>query len=80
MLGVINEVAADVDTLLVIGHEPTTSQLALGLADADTSDQSVAEQIAMKYPTSAIAVLRTESPWEALTLRSAALVNFHVPR
>lgn len=80
VLAVINGVGADVGTLLVIGHEPTTSQLALGLADAATSDESAVEQIVTKYPTSAIAVLRTESPWDALTLHGAALVAFHVPR
>jgi phosphohistidine phosphatase len=83
VLGVINGVGAlfgDADTLLVIGHEPTMSQLALGLADATSSNQSAAEQISTKYPTSAVAVLRTENSWEALTLHGAALVAFHVPR
>lgn len=79
VIDVING-AADVDTLLVIGHEPTMSQLAVGLADPHTSDKTAAEQISTKYPTSAVAVLRTEKPWEALTLRGATLVAFHVPR
>jgi phosphohistidine phosphatase len=80
VLDVINEVGSDVSTLMLIGHEPTMSQLALGLADTDTSNEAAAEQISTKYPTSAIAVLHTESSWEALTLRSATLVAFHVPR
>lgn len=68
----------DVRTLLVVGHEPTTSELALGLS-AD-GDQAAVEQIAMKYPTSAVAVLRTAEPWSRLELRSATLIAFHVPR
>ena len=76
----INQVDPEVETLLVIGHEPTMSSLALGLATADGSNSTAAERISTKFPTSAIAVLRTGEPWDRLTLSSAALVGFHVPR
>jgi len=75
----INKVAGDVNTLLVVGHEPTTSHLALGLAGPG-SDPSAAQQIALKYPTSAIAVLQVPGPWAGLQLSAAELVSFHVPR
>jgi phosphohistidine phosphatase len=70
----------DVETLLVIGHEPAMSAVALGLATADGSNIAAAERISAKFPTSAIAVLRTGEPWDHLTPSSAALVTFHVPR
>ena len=70
----------EVETLLVIGHEPTMSSLALGLATEEGSNNAAAERISTKYPTSAIAVLRTGEPWAQLTVRGAALVDFHVPR
>jgi phosphohistidine phosphatase len=76
----INTVGGDVETLLVIGHEPTMSSLALGLATADGSNATAVEQVSTKFPTSAIAVLRTDQLWDQLTLDSAALVTFHVPR
>lgn len=80
----INAVASrfdtDVQTLLVIGHEPAMSHVALGLADAEGSNSTAAEHISTKFPTSAIAVLRTSAPWDQLALRGAALVTFHVPR
>jgi phosphohistidine phosphatase len=76
----INRVDPEVETLLVIGHEPTMSSLALGLATAEGSNSTAAERISTKFPTSAIAVLRTGEPWDRLTLSSAALVGFHVPR
>jgi phosphohistidine phosphatase len=76
----INRVGSDVETLLVIGHEPTMSSLALGLAAAEDSNSTAAERISTKFPTSAIAVLRTSEPWHQLTLSGAALVGFHVPR
>ncbi len=70
----------DVDTLLVIGHEPTMSAVSLGLATADGSNSAAAERIATKFPTSSVAVLRTGADWSQLTLNSATLVTFHVPR
>jgi phosphohistidine phosphatase len=76
----INKVGEDVETLLVIGHEPTFSQVALGLAAADGSNKTAAEQISTKFATSAVAVLRTAQSWDELALGGASLVEFHVPR
>jgi phosphohistidine phosphatase len=78
--GVESRFGPDVQTLLVIGHEPAMSSVALGLATAEGSNSAAAERISTKFPTSAIAVLRTGEPWEALSLSGAALVGFHVPR
>ncbi len=69
----------DIATLLVIGHEPVMSALALGLAGPGSSAHAV-QQIQHKYPTSSIAVLRTEKAWNALEPEGAELVAFHVPR
>ncbi|VAZ78274.1 Phosphohistidine phosphatase SixA [Mycobacterium persicum] len=76
----INRVADEITTLLVIGHEPTTSALALILATADSTKSTVAQRISEKFPTSAIAVLRIEGRWEDLRPGDASLVAFHVPR
>jgi phosphohistidine phosphatase len=70
----------DVETVLVIGHEPAMSSVALGLATAGGNNTAAAERISTKFPTSAFAVLRTGEPWDQLTLSGAALVGFHVPR
>lgn len=79
MIEEINTVDDDVQTLLVVGHEPTMSALALGLAGEGT-DAGAAERISVKYPTSAIAVLRVPSGWKGLELGRAALIGFEVPR
>ncbi|BBX68967.1 phosphohistidine phosphatase [Mycolicibacterium psychrotolerans] len=76
----INGITDDVTALLVVGHEPVMSSLALGLADEDSANGLVAEKVSAKYPTSAIAVLRTAVPWGQLGLGGAELVDFHVPR
>jgi phosphohistidine phosphatase len=76
----INEVADTVDTLLVVGHEPTMSYLAIGLAGTEDTDEAALQRISEKFPTSAIAVLRVNGDWKDLQLEQAALIGFHVPR
>ncbi|MDH6197485.1 phosphohistidine phosphatase [Mycobacterium frederiksbergense] len=76
--GVPSRFGSEVSTVLLIGHEPAISAVALGLADG--SNRAAAESISLKFPTSAIAVLRTSGPWDQLALGGAALVTFHVPR
>ena len=81
--GVINEINAvpeNVGTLLVIGHEPAMSSVALGLAGAPGNNLTVAGQISLKYPTSALAVLRVSTAWAGLELGGAVLEAFHIPR
>jgi len=80
MLDEINGVADDIATLLVVGHEPTVSQVALGLADRPNSDRTALDGIAMKFPTSGIAVLRVPGPWAGLEVGGAELTSFHIPR
>lgn len=70
----------EVRTLLLVGHEPTMSSVALGLATADGGNRAAAEHISTKFPTSAIAVLRTDQLWTDLALGGATLVTFHVAR
>lgn len=76
----ITHVGGDATVLLVVAHEPTMTQLALGLADAVSSNNAAAERISTKFPTSAMAVLRLDRSWKELELGSAELVDFHVAR
>ena len=70
----------DISTLLVVGHEPVMSGLALGLANDETGDGPVAQEISAKFPTSSIAMLRTAGPWDQLALGGAELFAFHIAR
>jgi phosphohistidine phosphatase len=76
----INHVGDNVAVLLVVAHEPTMSQVALGLVGTDSSNTAAAERISTKFPTSAMAILRLKCSWKDLELGSAELVDFHVPR
>lgn len=84
VIGEINTAAEvfdfDVRTLLVIGHEPAMSSVALGLAGAPGTNFTAAQRISTKYPTSAMAVLRICGPWQGVELGSAVLETFYVPR
>lgn len=80
MLDEINRVDDDIVTLLVVGHEPTLSAVAVGLAGADGTDSAAVERISAKFPTSGIAALRLAGRWADLEPGGAALVEFHVPR
>jgi phosphohistidine phosphatase len=76
----INQVPDDVSTLLVVGHEPTTSEVAIILAGADGTDTAALERISAKYPTSSIAVICIDGGWGQVEPGSGGLVDFHVPR
>ncbi|WP_406814590.1 SixA phosphatase family protein [Mycobacterium sp. M23085] len=80
MIEEINAVDDGISTLLVIGHEPTMSTLALGLGGARDTNTVAAEQISAKFPTSAIAVLTVPCAWKQLELGMATLIAFEVPR
>ena len=80
---VINEIAGvgdGVAVLLVVAHEPTMTQVALGLTSPDSTNTDAADRISTKFPTSAMAVLRFGRSWTDLELGSAQLAHFHVPR
>ncbi|PRI14592.1 hypothetical protein B2J96_14770 [Mycobacterium shigaense] len=80
MIDEINGVADEVATLLVVGHEPTLSEVTLGLAGANGTDAEALQRLSEKFPTSAIAVFTVTGGWAGVELGSAALVEFHVPR
>jgi phosphohistidine phosphatase len=76
----INKVTDEVTTLLVVGHEPTISAVALALAGPSGTDTVAVQRISEKFPTSAVAVLRVAGRWEQVGPGGAALVGLHVPR
>jgi phosphohistidine phosphatase len=80
MIDEINATADSVNTLLVVGHEPTMSALAIGLAGADGTDAAAVQRISEKFPTSAIVVLTVADAWKNLELNGAALTGLQVPR
>lgn len=62
--------------VLVIGHQPLISELALTLSTTSPLQAQVEE----RFPTSGIAVLKHELDWDELDYALANLVAFEVPR
>jgi len=80
LISEVNRVDDAIGTLLVVGHEPTVSQVSLGLANPNGSNRTALSELSMKFPTSGMAVLLVSGGWANLQLGSARLVSFHVPR
>jgi len=63
-------------TALLIGHQPTLSDLIVGLA----KPSPLTERIAAKFPTCGLAVLTYRGAWKTLTEGKANLKRFEIPR
>lgn len=68
VLAVVADVPDDVRTLLVVGHEPTTSATTATL----TGDSPV-------FPTAAVAVVRLDGPWRDVEAGTGTMVAFWTP-
>ncbi|WP_328483230.1 histidine phosphatase family protein [Streptomyces sp. NBC_00377] len=79
LLDVVHETPAAVGTLLLVGHNPGLQELVLELA-GDGPDDAL-DEVRLKFPTSATAVLTWYGPgWSALTPGTALLTSMAVPR
>ncbi|MDR6979503.1 phosphohistidine phosphatase [Streptomyces sp. 3330] len=79
LLEVVHEAPPEVGTLLLVGHNPGLGELVLGLAGDGPDD--ILDEVRLKFPTSAIAVLDWHGPgWRALAAGTALLTSMTVPR
>jgi phosphohistidine phosphatase len=69
-------VADDVESLMLIGHNPGIEELALSLAGS--GDELPAMR--RKYPTAALATLAVDGPWRDLAPGGAELTDFVKPK
>lgn len=78
LLDLVRETGADVDRLLLVGHNPGVEELALELA-ADDADNPMLREVEIKYPTATLAeiVLDVDSWSDAA---SGRIVRFVRPR
>lgn len=71
LLDVVNETADDIETLLVIGHNPSIAGLA-GVLDEDGSGPAH-RKLAEGFPTGALAMFEVDVPWPQVRAGSATL-------
>ena len=72
----LRSVPDDVESVLVIGHNPGMHELALELA----STGARRPRLATKFPTCAVATLAMAGPWSALEDGYAELTAFVIPK
>lgn len=76
VIAALRTVPSDASRVLVVGHEPTLSDLILTLARPTALIKLIGE----KFPTSTVAVLTLDVPWDALAEGVAVLAACEVPR
>lgn len=79
LLAVIGDVDDHVETLAIVGHNPSTHGLAVRLDDGSGSAEASAA-IRSDYPTCGIAVFDVTTGWRDLESASATLRAFEAPR
>lgn len=79
VLEALRVVPSGVRTLIFVGHNPTAAYLAHLIEDG-TGEAAATEQLLRGYPTSAMAIMEVEAPWEKLGPEAGRLVDFHVGR
>lgn len=76
IIGALRTLPDGTARVLLLGHEPTLSDVILTIARPSAST----DRIEAKFPTSAVAVLTLDVPWGALTEDVADVAVYEVPR
>jgi phosphohistidine phosphatase len=81
LLDLARRAPSSVQTLMIVGHEPTLGELTLELASAQPgkTGEKLLEQVRAKFPTAALAVLAFKGKWPELGPGQARLADFAVP-
>ncbi len=76
----LRQVPDGLESVMVVGHNPTMQSLVLRLAQANSSDAALLETIRGKYPTGALATLEFEGDWSDLGPGGASLTALVRPK
>jgi phosphohistidine phosphatase len=79
LLEVIAGTPVSVQTLAMVGHNPSFAELADALDDRE-GDRDARHQMLAGYPTAGVAIFELSDPWAEVHPRSATLRIFAVPR
>lgn len=77
-LDLIRAVPAEVETLVVVGHNPTVAYLAELLDDGNGDDDAITQLVSQGYPPAAVTLFTVAGEWAELAESSATVVAFHV--
>lgn len=76
LLSELRRLDKDVDTVILIGHNPGIADL----VDVLAGDRATGRAVLDTFPTAAVAVLSMAGPWDALQPGTASLESFWAPR
>jgi len=76
-LDVVRSTPGDVESLLVLGHNPTVAYLAQLLSDGE-GDPELLASASTGFPPASVALFELSTPWSSLGFGDARLVGFHV--
>lgn len=76
----LRRVPDDVESVMLIGHNPAMQALVVGLADRSSSDPPRLESAAQKFPTGALATFELQAPWAELRPGGAVLRELVRPK
>lgn len=79
LLEVLRDTPAEVETLVLVGHNPSMEQLSLALDDG-RGQAAARHELAQKYPTSGVAVFAVNGSWAAIGPGGGTLASFAAPR
>jgi phosphohistidine phosphatase len=78
LLARLRRLPPEIDSVLVVGHNPGLEELALGLVAA--GDARLRTRLETKFPTGALASLEVPATWHDLRWGTVILVGYVVPR
>jgi phosphohistidine phosphatase len=79
LLDVIRDTPEEIETLVLVGHNPSFEQLAHALDDGN-GDRDAADAMRAGFPTSGVAVFEISGSWADVQPHSATLRAFAVAR
>ncbi|HZC72185.1 MAG TPA: histidine phosphatase family protein [Jatrophihabitans sp.] len=79
LLDVVRETPAQINTLVLVGHNPSFSDLAYALDDGNAEPEAM-QDLLTGFPTSAVAVYDVASAWDNVSEHGARLTGFAAPR
>jgi len=79
ILGVLRVVSPSLQTVVVVGHEPTMAACAAYLS-AKGSDEASLAQVKVGVPTAAWSLLQSDYPWIEWGAKSARLMTVRRPK
>ena len=83
LTSVIRSLDPEINSVMIIGHNPGMEELAISLANPKKGDPSggMLARLAHKYPTGGLAELRFDiDSWVEVSKRSGTLIQFTTPK